>query len=64
MSRIDICQGIDCVFVKDGHYYYIQCNGEIELACSLIGIAIDPRLNLNMEDARLLMQNAVLVKEV
>lgn len=45
-------------FIKAGHRYTYRCEegGELTLICALLSAAIDPRLNLDLGDARKLIQ--------
>ena len=44
-------------FVKDGHYYVFcyYAGSEVGLICALLGAAINPAVNLDLEDARRLL---------
>ena len=44
-------------FVKGGHYYSFRyaSGAELSLICALLGMAIDEQFNLDLEDARKLI---------
>jgi len=44
-------------FVKGGHRYSFryETSTELSMICALLSAALDPRLNLDLEDARKLM---------
>jgi len=46
--------GCELYFVKSGHYYAFRYEpgAEKSLVCALLDTALDPRLNLDLEDAR------------
>lgn len=46
-------------FVKSGHRYSFRfdASSELGLICALLSTALDPRLNLDLEDARKLMES-------
>ena len=44
-------------FVKGGHRYSFryESSAELSMICALLSAALDPRLNIDLEDARKLM---------
>ena len=47
----------ELTFVKKGHYYSFgyENGAELSLICALLGMAIDEQFNLDLEDARKLI---------